>query len=94
MSDDGEIEQRSESSSGRSTGHNDSQLHRISDVKTLEYLTRIYIMLAQIVGKKSAHFTDYCLFAVTCIERMWKVCVKIFLRIGAICAAVYKGAGD
>ena len=71
LSDYAESEHPSESSSGH-----DSQLHRISDVKTLEYLTRIYIMLAQIVEKKSAHFTDYCLFAVVCIQRMWKVCVN------------------
>jgi hypothetical protein len=84
LSDDVEGEQQNQSSSGPQNG---AQLNRISDVKTLDYLTRIYIMLARLVGRKSSHFTDYCLFAVACVQRIWKVRIycsfslEIFFKI-------------
>jgi hypothetical protein len=70
LSDDVEVEQQNQSSTEQENG---AQLRGVSDVKTLEYLARIHVMLAQLVGKKSSDFTEYCLFAVACVQRMWKV---------------------
>jgi hypothetical protein len=70
LSDNVEVEQQNQSPTGEENG---AQLHGVSDVKTLEYLARIHVMLAQLVGKKSSDFTEYCLFAVACVQRMWKV---------------------
>ncbi|XP_028390807.1 LOW QUALITY PROTEIN: cilia- and flagella-associated protein 46-like [Dendronephthya gigantea] len=70
--DDVESEHPSRSSSGLSS-KNGTHFCQISDVKTLEYLMRIYIMLSQLVGRKSSQFTDYSLCAVACVQRIWKL---------------------
>ena len=77
LSDDTESGRHNQSPAGQQNGG--AQLHQVSDVKTLEYLVRIYVMLAELVGRKSSHFTEYCLFAVACVQRMWKVLTHYFV---------------
>ena len=51
----------------------------IFDVRQMETLMRIHVMLAQIAGRSSPHHKDYVLLAYAFLLRIWQVraCVTV-----------------
>ena len=43
------------------------------DIRQLEGLFRSHVLLAQICGRASPEFSNYCILAYTYIMRMWQV---------------------
>jgi hypothetical protein len=49
------------------------KIEEITDVRQLETLCRIHVMLAQVAGRSSPHYTDYVLIAYGFIHRILEV---------------------
>ena len=49
------------------------KLEDITDIRQLETLMRIHIMLAQVAGYSSPHSRDYVLIAYSFLHRIWQV---------------------
>lgn len=48
-------------------------LEDITDIRQLETLMRVHVMLAQVAGHSSPHSTDYVLLAYAFLYRIWQV---------------------
>ena len=49
------------------------KLEDITDIRQLETLMRVHVMLAQVVGHSSPHSRDYALLAYAFLYRIWQV---------------------
>lgn len=49
------------------------KLEDITDIRQLETLMRVHVMLAQVVGHSSPHSRDYVLLAYAFLYRIWQV---------------------
>ena len=54
------------------------KVNEITNVRQLEMLTRIHIMLAQIAGRSSPHYKDYVLLVYAFVQRIWQVLYQTF----------------
>lgn len=53
------------------------KLEDITDIRQLETLMRIHIMLAKVAGYSSPHSRDYVLIAYSFLHRIWQVIYMI-----------------
>jgi len=51
----------------------DLKITDLTDMKQLEYLSRISVMAASIAGQGHSDYTNYCFTAYGYIHRMWQV---------------------
>lgn len=49
------------------------KLEDITDIRQLETLMRVHVMLAQVAGHSSPHSRDYVLMAYAFLYRIWQV---------------------
>ena len=59
------------------------KLEDITDIRQLETLMRVHVMLAQVAGHSSPHSRDYVLLAYAFLYRIWQV--RSVLASGIIC---------
>lgn len=59
------------------------KLEDITDIRQLETLMRVHVMLAQVAGHSSPHSRDYVLLAYAFLYKIWQV--KSVLASGIIC---------
>lgn len=57
------------------------KIEDITDVRQLETLMRVHVMLAQVTGHSSPHFRDYVLMAYAFLYKIWQVSISSAERI-------------
>ena len=60
------------------------KIEDITDIRQLENLMRVHIMLAQVAGHSSPHSRDYVLMAYAFLYRIWQVTGMFFFLVNKV----------
>lgn len=60
------------------------KIEDITDIRQLENLMRVHIMLAQVAGHSSPHSRDYVLMAYAFLYRIWQVTGMSFFLVNKV----------